>query len=61
MIDKDSLIMKQNIYKRYPDGTIQGFIVSFDPYPTIGVKRTTVNKGTEHKYFYTVEEAQNEN
>lgn len=74
MINKDTLVKGQKIYKRYPDGTIQGFIVSYDPYPTIGVKRegdvyldwddddycTTVNKDSEHKYFYTIEEAQNE-
>lgn len=71
MIDKNSLIRGQKIYKRYPDGYVQGFIVSSDPYPTLGVKRegdvyldwddddycTTVNTDTEHLYFYTKEEA----
>lgn len=70
MIDKDTLVKGQKIWKKYPDGQIQGFIVSFDPYPNIGVKRegdvyldwddddycTTVNKDSEHKYFYTIEE-----
>lgn len=74
MINKDTLVKGQKIYKRYPDGHIQGFIVSYDPYPTIGVKRegdvhldwddddycTTVNTDTEHNYFYTIEEAQND-
>lgn len=65
MINKDTLVKGQKIYKRYPDGQIQGFIVSYDPYPTIGVKRegdvyldwddddycTTVNTDTEHNTF----------
>lgn len=73
MIDKDALVKGQKIWKKYSDGHIQGFVVSFDPYPNIGVKRegdvyidwddddycTTVNTDSEHKYFYTVEEALN--